>query len=92
MPVFIKRIKHCDLNQYIFQHTFLDFPSPHIYIVVNLFLATCLVGSNIIDQHTCILTNNAHELTPYRLEFKFDTSRIRKYFLSVLKFEHEFLG
>ncbi len=59
----------------------------HIHIVVKGFLATHLVESNIIGQYTCILTNNAQELTPYRFGFKCDTNRIRKYFLSVLRFE-----
>ena len=55
-------------------------------------MATCLVGSNIIGQYTCILTNNAQELTPYRFEFKCDTNRIRKYFLSMPRFEPGSLG
>jgi hypothetical protein len=38
------------------------------------------MGYNIIGQYTCTLTNNAQELTPYRLEFKCHTSRIRKIF------------
>jgi hypothetical protein len=70
---------------------FLDGPSPHTYCGWE-FLATCLVRSNIIDQYKCLLTNSAQEITPYRCEFKCDTNRIRKYFLSVLWFEHRSLG
>jgi hypothetical protein len=44
------------------------------------------VESNIIGQYTCILANNAQEVTPYRYEFKYDTHRIRKYFLSLPRF------
>ena len=52
----------------------------------------CQVGSNIIDQYTCILTNNSQELTPCRFEFKCDTNRRRKYFLSAQRFEPGSLG
>jgi hypothetical protein len=34
-----------------------------------------------------ILTINAHELTPYRFGTKFYTDRIRKYFVSEMRFE-----
>jgi hypothetical protein len=44
------------------------------------------VGSNIIGQYTCLLTNNVQELTPYRFEFKCDTNRIR------IRFEPVSLG
>jgi hypothetical protein len=52
MPVFIK------------SHFYMV--SIHIHIVG--FLATWLVGCNIIGQYTCIFTNNTHELTTYRLD------------------------
>jgi hypothetical protein len=83
MPVFNK---HSGLNQCNLKSHFLDGPSPHAYCVLE-FLATCLVGSNIIGQYTYILTNYAQELTPYRFRFKCDTNRIRKYFLFELTFE-----
>jgi hypothetical protein len=69
----------------------LDGPSPHTYCG-NGFLETCLVGSNIIGQYTCILTNNAQELSPYSLGFKRYTNRIRTYFLSEPRFEPGSLG
>ncbi len=50
-------------------------------------VATCLVGSNIIYQHTIILTNSAKELTPYRFELKPEANRTRKYFISTVNFE-----
>jgi hypothetical protein len=59
----------------------------HIHVVVEGFLATCQVRFNIIDQYTCVLTNTAQELTPYRFEFKCGTSKIRKYSLTVPRFE-----
>ncbi len=34
-----------------------------------------------------MLTNNAQELTQYRFEFKCDTKGMRKFSLSVLRFE-----
>jgi hypothetical protein len=49
-------------------------------------LATSLVGSNICFK------NNAQELPPYRFEFTCDTNRIRKYFLSLPRFEPGSLG
>jgi hypothetical protein len=51
-----------------------------------------IITSNIIGQYTFILTKNAQELTPYRFGFKCDTNRIRKYFLSELRFEPRSLG
>jgi hypothetical protein len=69
-----------------FKVTFLDGPSQHTYCSEG-FLATCLVGSNIIGQYNWIFTNNAQELTPYRFEFTCDQNRIRKHFLSILRFE-----
>jgi hypothetical protein len=58
MPVFIKR---GTLNQYILNINVLMVPL-HIHIVVKgFYVATCQVGSNIIDQYTCILTNNAQD-------------------------------
>jgi hypothetical protein len=47
----------------------------HIHILGGFFLATCLVGSNIIGQYAYILTNNAKELTSYRFAFKCDTNK-----------------
>ena len=44
-------------------NTFLDGPSPHTNCGKG-FVATCLMGSNIIFN-THILTNDAQELTPY---------------------------
>jgi hypothetical protein len=44
------------------------------------------------NTYSCILTNNAQELTPYRYEFKCDKNRLRKYFLSVSGFEPRSLG
>jgi hypothetical protein len=38
-------------------------------------------------QYTHILTNNAQDLRPYRFEFKCNTNRKRKYFMSVQRFE-----
>jgi hypothetical protein len=66
MPVFIK---HGELNPYNFKNTFLDGLSPHTYYPWG-FLATCQVGSNIIGQNRCILTNNDQQLASYRFEFK----------------------
>ena len=83
MPVLIK---HGELNPNNFKITFLDGPSPHTYCGQG-FLATCLVGSNIIGQYTSVLTNNALELTLYRFVFKCDTNIIRKYFLCEPRFE-----
>jgi hypothetical protein len=83
-------IKHNELNQYILILHFLDGPSPS-----NCgygFLATCLVGPNIISQFACKLTNNAQELIPYRFEFKRYTNRIRKYLLSEPRSEPRSLG
>ena len=50
-------------------------------------MPACQVGSNIIGQNTVKLTNNAQELTPYRLGAKCYTNKIGKYFLSVPRFE-----
>jgi hypothetical protein len=55
-------------------------------------LAKCLGGSSIFGQYTCTLTNNAHKLTSYRFGFKCETNRIRKYFLSELRFKTRSLG
>jgi hypothetical protein len=57
----------------------------HVHIVVNGFRQHAKWDPT--DQYTCILTNNAQELTPYRFEFKYDSNRIRKYFRSVPRFE-----
>jgi hypothetical protein len=65
-PVFVKQRL---VESIRFKYTFLDGPFSHTYCGKG-FLATCLVQSNIIDQYTCILTNNAQELTSYRSEFK----------------------
>jgi hypothetical protein len=79
-------VLHGELNQY-------DLKS-HFKMVPGLgFLATCLKGSNIISQYTCILTNNAHELTPYRFGFKCDTNKQNKKIFSVEpRFEPGSLG
>jgi hypothetical protein len=39
------------------------------------------MGSNIIGQYKYILTNNAHELTPNRFEFKYDKNIIKNIFI-----------
>ncbi len=83
MPVFIK---HSELNQYNLKSHFLDGPYPHTYCGYG-FLATCLVGSNINGPFTCILTNHAQELAPYRFKFKCDTNRTRKHFQSMIHIE-----
>jgi hypothetical protein len=74
-----------------FKSTFLGW-SLFSYKLCLRVLATYLVGSNIIGQYICILTNNAQELTPYRFGFKCDINRIRKYFLPGPRFEHRSLG
>jgi hypothetical protein len=48
--------------------------------------------SYIIGQYTYILRNNAQELTSYRFGLKYDTSRIRKYFLCEPRVEPGSLG
>jgi hypothetical protein len=53
MPVFIK---HGELNQYKLKSHFRW--SLSTYILWYRFLATCLMGFNIIGQYTCILMNN----------------------------------
>jgi hypothetical protein len=50
------------------------------------------VVSNIIGQYEYISTNNGQELIPYIFEFKCHTNRIKKYFLSKLRFEPGSLG
>jgi hypothetical protein len=50
------------------------------------------MGPKSIGQYTCKLANNTQELIPYRLQFKYDTNRVRKYFLSEPQFEPRFLG
>jgi hypothetical protein len=55
-------------------------------------LATYPVGPRIICQYTHIFTNSAQELTPYRFEFKCESNRIRKYFLSMPRFQTGSLG
>jgi hypothetical protein len=50
-------------------------------------------GINIIGQYKYILTNNAQELTPSRLEFKSDTQiDLENNFLSTPKFKPGSLG
>jgi hypothetical protein len=39
-----------------------------------------------------IFIKNAQDLTPYRFEANCDTNRIRKYFLSLLRFESGSIG
>jgi hypothetical protein len=63
-----------------------------ICIAVKGFLVTCLEESNISCQYTCILTNNAQELTPYRFEFEYNTHRVRQCCLSVPRFYLGSLG
>jgi hypothetical protein len=54
--------------------------SLHIYIVVKGFWQHALWDFIIIDRYTNRLANNAKELTPFRFEFKWDTSRIKNIF------------
>jgi hypothetical protein len=56
------------------------------------FLATCLAGSNIIDQYTCKLTNNALELTTLQIWSIMGHKQNKKYFLSVPRFGPGYLG
>jgi hypothetical protein len=83
-------LKNSKLNQYINKnHIFRWSLSTYI-----LWLWVC--GKIPIDYinclHTQILKNNAQELRPYRFEFKCAKSRIRTYFLSLLKIELGSLG
>jgi hypothetical protein len=83
MPVFMAQ---GESNQYILKSQFLDGPSPHTNCGQR-FVATCLVGYNIICKFTHILTNNIQELTPYTFQFKCNTNIIGKYYLSMLRFD-----
>jgi hypothetical protein len=54
----------------------------HIIIVVKGFWKHALiVGSNIIDQYTLILTNNDTELTPHIFEFKCNRNNKKIFFV-----------
>jgi hypothetical protein len=56
------------------------------------FLATSLVGSNIIGQYTFLLAIDIQELKHYRFEFKCKTNRIVKKIQPVLTFDPRSIG
>jgi hypothetical protein len=65
MPVFFKWGK---FNQNILKEIFKSAIFRWSLFTSTEFLAACQVGSNIMGQYECILTNNAQELTPFRFE------------------------
>jgi hypothetical protein len=72
--------------------TFLDGPLPHTYCMMRGFWEHALWDPTLMVKIQNILTNSAHTLTTYRVEFKCGTNRIRKYLLLMPRFEPQTLN